>query len=235
MENCEQNICLPDKERESRHAHTQTHPRERGTREHVDGMQGPEQDLLLHSGYAVSPRADLKQSARVRIEALPTLICEAVDSALAVAAVAAAVGNREKCRNAFAAAALDKSIFKRPEFTVTHEGKEDVQSNKGGAFVGDAYLTLGLALNAFRSRSSPGEYQGLRSQVTQAGHIAATYDRVFGDSCVIVCWKGQPGEPSRDAYTVKMKAEYMEAVIGFAYMTGEVGLANALRDACLHV
>ncbi len=95
---------------------------------------------------------------------------------------------------------VDESIVNRTEFSI------NLPSNRRLAYVGDAFLALQLAQQAFEKQLTPEDYQKWRGVCLSDKYLARVYDELFPKDDVIVHFN--------DTLSVKQKATFIEALVG---------------------
>ena len=131
----------------------------------------------------------------------------------------------------FCQAVVDLSVVNRPSEVASYSG---AQSNKLCAYLGDALLTQRIAIHAFKTGMPPVDYSKLRQTKTSREHLARMYDTIFKDGNVVVSFP-QDGVNWREPPTTNQKAEFIEALIGVVFVTGNTSPALWLVKQCVGV
>eukprot|EP00038_Savillea_parva_P010568 m.191191 g.191191 ORF g.191191 m.191191 type:complete len:194 (+) comp18270_c0_seq1:103-684(+) len=129
----------------------------------------------------------------------------------------------------FCQAVVDLSVVNRPSEVASYSG---AQGNKLCAYLGDALLTQRIAIHAFKTGMQPVEYSKLRQMKTSREHLGSVYDAIFKDANVVVSFP-QGSDNWRVPPTNNQKAEFIEALIGVVFVTGNNGPALWLVKQCV--
>lgn len=146
----------------------------------------------------------LKQSLSERLSSLPKMLTDvSADAKTIVNQVIPTSSNISMIH--FALACLDSSVIGRVEFTSTATGNGKL------AYLGDSVLTQEIATLAFEKDLVPKNYQIMRSNFTDKQRLSGLFDHLFQTRKVLLTWDFFYSGAS---YTMRQKAEFIEALLG---------------------